>query len=1150
MRIEGNDPLYSTKTDAGKVRHKKKESSDKPAAAEDKVSIQSTGKRSLDPGNMPSPLKGARGSAHPALDSGDMQLDPLVLEPVYNQDGNPSYVGSFVTSGNSIVQFSTVDLSSTDESLAKEVLDTIAANHRKWETKTFIYDAREGPEIKNIKLVGSFNPATGQYDSTWNKGIGIAMHDDGVNGDEKAGDGLYTAQVMLDADDPHEFKWGAIGDVFDEKGKLVSAKRWLVMTEEPPTFTMNNGSTQEVYAPLSNHLMGVHKNGEDGITFRTWSPEVGKGDLKDYRLCTDLFDDQTGQIKKSLPMTRDERTGNWSLELPTGWKELEGSSYQYSVRNSRGELLIQKPSGPNKKAEPVAYSDPYSRFLQGQQRGLERLFVDPVLGVETGWYDGSGGGGPNYTINPLWARFTVNSHPEAESVKLVLNDEKGHQLTRSELLQRLGEPKLKPYDQASAEEKKNVDILKNWKIDVSGKVTNYKWTDSVSEDGSISMRKVGGDGIGVSWVSVVNNFPALVGLKYEFQVTEKGKLVGDINADGVLQEGERKITPFNDPYSNVISARPGSERCSLIKESSFQYKYDDAPRKETDFRKYVIYEAHVGSFMTTKDSAHPSTFQDMMNNLDYVEKIGANTIELLPFNEFGGRRDWGYTPDFYFAGAETYGFELPRAKALELGVIRPDQDKDKQSVWVSGTDAVKVFVDEAHRRGFNVMSDVVYNHTSGKADADNPLWQIDGDKQSFFKWWGQYRSETPWGAKPNFSSQEVKNFYANNASQQVEEFHLDGIRFDFTQVLHDTGSVAEKREGMNTLRQINRSLQFLRPNVLTYTAAEDFTHNWLVAADLDKSEWQGQGEGAIEKKGMGFSAVWNDSFHHDLLGLIDGGNPEKNADRFMDSLLNHKGVTSWDRAVVFSHNHDEVGNSGSWVGRAAAHSRDDADVMKPYPRSAARSAAAITLTSAGVPMIFQGEEFMANNDFKHGMTATWGADMSWTRFNVTPDKLANFKRIALLPPDQKKKEAQSLPSEERAFFERFDSMSPEQKSKAEDFSLRAGQFECYKDLIALRGSSSAFMADTQISRVFTHNLDRVLAYERKSGNEDFIVITNIADQERPGYKIDLPPGNWKEVFNTNASEYGGSGSGNGGAIIDRSQGVLLPSGATIILKKV
>lgn len=1141
MKIERTDPVLAPRETSHLKKKQEEAEVQGTKLPHDEMQFQAPLPRSLEPGNVPLPLRSSQAESHPDV-AGTATDTRLAAESSVNSaDISAPAIGSYPA-------LTSLNNGGAPGDLSFEIYQFLTDNCRKWTTVNFVFDGREGPRLDNIKLVGSFNPATGQYDATWNQGKGVIMHDDGINGDTKAGDGLYAAQVVLDGSMNTEFKWGVRADVFDNKGKLVSKDRWIVMTEDPPKFSLN-GETEstQFYAPLSNHLMGVHRTGDDGVSFRTWSPEVGRGEFKDFKVFVDIYNDTTGQIESSLPMVKDEKTGNWSVEMEKGWSELEGKSYQYSVRNSKGEIMKAGQGGADET--PVVYSDPYSRYLQGQQRGLERIYVDSILGVETGWYNDSGSGGPNYQINQQWGRFTVNDHPKADSVNLILRDENGHQLTKKELLERIGAPSLKPYDQASQQEKRNSDILKSWQLDLSGKVTEYQWTNDIRDDGTIKMTKVGGGATATSWTTTVNNFPKLVGLKYEYQIVEDGKLVGDKNKDDVLQEGERKLTPFNDQYSNVISAHPGAERRSLIRESSFQFRNDDAPRKETDFRKYVIYEAHVGSFFSTKDNARPCTFQDMMNNLDYIEKTGSNSIELMPFNEFGGRRDWGYTPDFYFAGAEAYGFELPRDKALEMGIIRKDQNTDQESVWVSGTDAVKVFVDEAHKRGFNVLSDVVYNHTSGKADGDNPLWTIDGDKKSFFNWFGTHISNTPWGAKPNYSDQAVKDFYSNNAVQQVDEFHLDGIRFDFTQVLHDTGTVAEKIEGMNALRQINRSLQYFKPSTLTYTTAEDFTHNWLVAADLDKSEWQGQGDWALEKKGMGFSSVWNDSFHHDLLGLIKNDNPEKNIDRFMGSLLSHSGVSGWDRALVFSHNHDEVGNSGSWVGRAAARSRADSEVLKPYPRSVARSAAAITLTAAGVPMIFQGEEFAANNDFKHGVTSTWGADMSWTQFMVTPDRLEQFKAIACLPESSQAGELKKFSADDRALFDKYIKMTPDEKNATVLYSERTGIFENYCDLIKLRGSSPAFMANSEIKRVYTHNADRVMAFERKGGNDDFIVITNFADQDRPGYSVGLPPGNWKEVFNSNAAKYGGTGSGNCGSTIPGGGGVFLPAGSTVILKK-
>ncbi len=1003
-------------------------------------------------------------------------------------------------------------------------------------TVTFVFDARQAPEVRNVGLKGSFDPRTGAYDPNWNGGRALPMADDGQRGDKVAGDRVYTAQVRLSAPDSQEFQWGVVGDVVRPDGTVAPAQ-WLVMSETPPTFRLGDAEVQ-TYAPVSTHLFGVHRQ-DDGIRFQTWSPEVGRGDLKDYRLFVDVSAPQGGPVT-SLPMQKEERTGIWTLEQASGWKDLKGKAYQYSVRKEDGTPLR------NKDGSPVVYSDPHARYLQGGQRGIERIFVDPVLGFETGWYDDSGKGGPNYADNPQWGRFTVDSHPQAEKVRLVLRDESGRQLNRQQLLERLGSPELVPYERASDKDRRDVDVLRNWKLDQTAPISKYSWIDGVQEDGAIEMKRVDSPGAGTAWVTAVNNFPKLVGLSYEFQIQEGGRLVGDQNSDGKLQDAERAATPFNDPYTNVIQPRPGSARKSLIRESSYEFRYDSTPRKQSDYRKFVIYEAHVGSFMSSKDNAVAATFEDMIKGLDYLEELGVDSIETLPTQEFGGKKDWGYTPDYYYAGSDAYGFEMDRSEAVRLKLIPEDESPQAERVWVSGTDALKLFVDEAHKRGLNVFADVVYNHTSGKPDADDPLGRIDGDKRSFFQWWGKYESHTPWGAKPNYAAQSVKDFFSDNAVQQVQEFGFDGIRFDFTQVLHNTGSTAEQVEGMNTLRQINRALQFVKPG--TYTVAEDFSGNWLVAANLSDSEWQGPDSERVNKKGMGFQNVWNDRFHDDLLAMAQGGG---SADQLMDGMVNHHGVTGWDRAVSYAHSHDEVGNTGNWIARAAAGSKDDAAVRQPYPRAVARTASTITLTGPGVPMLFQGEEHLANNDFKHGLTSTWGADLTWLGFRVTPDRLDHFRQMAGLERSQQEVERSRLDPKEQALFDRYMGMPADQRTQAEDLANQAGQFAMNRDLIALRRTSGALSATGGIRAVQTHNADRVLAWKRDGGGskDEFVVVTNFANTDRPGYHVKLPQGQWREVFNSNARRYGGSGSGNGGGLVDAGSGVYLPAGSTVVLKR-
>lgn len=88
-----------------------------------------------------------------------------------------------------------------------------------------------------------------------------------------------------------------------------------------------------------------------------------------------------------------------------------------------------------------------------------------------------------------------------------------------------------------------------------------------------------------------------------------------------------------------------------------------------------------------------------------------------------------------------------------------------------------------------------------------------------------------------------------------------------------------------------------------------------------------------------------------------------------------------------------------------------------------------------------------------------------------------------------------------------------------------------------------------MTAVYTNNQDRVIAYGRGQGDQQFVVVTNLANNDRSGYGVNLPPGQWKEVLNTNGREYGGTGTGNFGAVVSGNHGLNLPAGSSIVLRR-
>jgi maltose alpha-D-glucosyltransferase/alpha-amylase len=100
------------------------------------------------------------------------------------------------------------------------------------------------------------------------------------------------------------------------------------------------------------------------------------------------------------------------------------------------------------------------------------------------------------------------------------------------------------------------------------------------------------------------------------------------------------------------------------------------------YKDAVIYELHVRSFFDANNDGF-GDFAGLRQKLPYLERLGVNTLWLLPFLESPLRDDGYDTADYY--------------KVLPVH---------------GGLDDFKAFLDEAHGRGMRVVTELVLNHTS------------------------------------------------------------------------------------------------------------------------------------------------------------------------------------------------------------------------------------------------------------------------------------------------------------------------------------------------------------------------------------------------------------------------------------------------------
>lgn len=736
---------------------------------------------------------------------------------------------------------------------------------------------------------------------------------------------------------------------------------------------------------------------------------------------------------QEMPPVKLSRDGDgyWSNRVKDGWDKFVERSYGYKVVDSTGKTALMV--------------DPYARDRMGPQRGIDDLFLHKDTGLEVNKFDGN---------RVAFTRFEVQEYPRLSSARLVLSDN-GKDLTAQQMQERLGT--------------EHADLVAKF----HGQDPNDYWAQRLNKDGSIQLLKQGG-----AFAAVLPEAKKLEGLTYRFEgFDSQGHLLGDLNGDQVLQESEAKKLAFNDPFSNKISADYRSPRLGLIEENNFSWQHDGTPREAQKPADQVIYQLHPGSIFSSAKNVDRTSFKDITERLDYFKDLGVNVLELLPVNSFEGARDWGYIGSQNMSVSENYGFV------------------DDKGRWVEGDEALKMLIDAAHGKGLKVFNDVVYNHFGGDF---NNVWNVGGPENPWFEWSdhpqkpGDSIKHTPWGALPAYDKAAVRDYITNNALYQLDEFHFDGLRFDFTHPIHQQGENGGGDDGWEMLQKLNRTIKLYHPEA--FTAAEEFPNSPIIVSPPSK----GQDGGA------GFDSMWNTEFQHRL--VHDNSNPAvlqeaaeghlTRVDTLMNQLLNQPGFRGPNSSVTIFSNHDEVGNADRTINVANQHR--DPSLIGDWEKAVTRTCMGVAFLSPGMPLMFQGDESLATNKFSWGIPSTWDSGWEWKDHPDSP------------------------------------------RYKHHDFS---------KALIALRKSSPAFEGDAEAHRVYTHQQDSVMAFSRKKGNEEYLVVASFNKQPLTNYSLPTD-GKWEPVFTSDRKEYGGNESFAPRPLEGPQGTVDLPAGGLLVFRKV
>lgn len=473
-----------------------------------------------------------------------------------------------------------------------------------------------------------------------------------------------------------------------------------------------------------------------------------------------------------------------------------------------------------------------------------------------------------------------------------------------------------------------------------------------------------------------------------------------------------------DPYAREVTNSVGN---GIVHEPHFDWGDDNFHCPP--WNELVIYEMHVGTFHDSNPEDNlPAGFHDIIKQFGHLKELGVNALQLMPIAEFAGDRSWGYNPAHIFAVETAYG----------------------------GPKAFKEFVKQAHQNGFAVILDVVYNHF-GPSDLD--LWRFDGWSERdgggiyFFQ---DDRRHTLWGdTRPDYGRGEVRQFIRDNAMMWLEDYRVDGLRMDMTVYIHKHGSGAGPiPEGWSLLQWINREIR------------EKFPGRIIIAEDLQNDPYLTKHE---SEGGANFGSQWDANFVHPIREAVIVASDEWRSMQAVAGAIQFRyNIDSFER-VIYSESHDEVANGKARVPQEV----DGGDARGFYAQKRSTLAAAMVFTAPGIPMLFQGQEFLEGGWFRDTVPVDW--------------------------------------------------------SKSEDFQ---GIAKLYRDLISLRLNRQGYtrgLCGQHVHLSHCNDPQNMIAFRRwdvMGPGDDVLVVANFSAERRENYRVGFPAeGLWKLRLNSDWQGY-------------------------------
>jgi 1,4-alpha-glucan branching enzyme len=545
-----------------------------------------------------------------------------------------------------------------------------------------------------------------------------------------------------------------------------------------------------------------------------------------------------------------------------------------------------------------------------------------------------------------------------------------------------------------------------------------------------------------------------------------------------------------DPYAFQAESPPGT--ASVVADLD-GYAWGDAdwlasrPERQRHDRPLCIYEVHAGSWRRVPEEGNrPLTYHELGDALTpYAQQMGFTHVELMPITEYPADQSWGYQVTGYFAPTARYG--------------TPHD--------------FMAFVDRCHQQGIGVILDWVPAHFSKQAEGreDYGLGLFDGTH--LYEHADPALGEHPvWGTWIfNYGRAEVRNFLLSSARFWLERYHVDGFRVDAVASMvwldharpkshwgTNRFGGRENLDAVDFLRRFNAAVHEESPGAITI-AEESTTYNWVTtlthtADEADEAREQeatdaGDGDpadpagapGAVGTRAhtLGFDYKWNLGWMHDTLDYFALDPAVRSGGH---GFLTFPIWYAFNERYVLPLSHDEVVHL-----KQALLTKMPGDDWQRFANL--RALYGYMTAHPGKKLLFMGDEF--------GQWAEWS-------------------------------EARSLDWHLLDWAGEGGRQTP----------LHRGVQRCLADLNRLYAHLPALHQLDSLPRGFDwidfgNAKESVIVFLRRGHAHGDIVVAacNFTPVVRHDYPVGVPvPGAWQEILNTDATEYGGSGVVNGGAL--------------------